>query len=167
MLFSFVHVSTDVQFHFSGAATKKSQPSQPNTGTCLSDAPSGRSLKCILFKMLVDSPINPQAINPAIACPTPHQHARNVSTHCLSPGRYSRNTVVSKTKFPPPPNPTSAIKNPSEPQLGIPPAAMAAREQTNSDTLKACRRPTTSAEIPQNTAPVSIPTYTAMVSARA
>lgn len=74
---------------------------------------------------------------------------------------------MSSIRFPPPPNPTRAMKNPSAPQLGMPPATMAEAEQTNSEMLNACRRPTTSADRPQNTAPVSIPTYTAMVSARA
>lgn len=102
-------------------------------------------------------------MRPVMAWPSPHHAAIIVNTHCLLPGRYSRNTVVSKTKFPPPPNPISDTKNPSEAQLGIPPAMMAESEQIRRDRLNAYRRPTISAPKPQNSAPINMPEYTATV----
>lgn len=105
----------------------------------------------------LDSPKKPQAINPVMACPSPHQHAKNVNTHCFSLGKYSKKTVVSMIKFPPAPKPTRAIKRPSAGQLGIAPATMVAEEQINSEILKAYRRPTISADKPQKMAPTSMP----------
>lgn len=51
-------------------------------------------------------------------------------------------------------------------QFGDAPATMEKIEQRKRDTLNANRRPITSALKPQNSAPISIPTYTAIVSAR-
>lgn len=102
--------------------------------------------------------MKPQAMNPAIACPRPHHAAKKVSTHCLLPGRYSRNTVVSRIKLPPPPKPTMAMKNDSEGQFGIAPAMIAEVEQRKSEMLNAHFLPTMSALTPQNRAPTSMPT---------
>lgn len=140
MLLSFVQTSTLAQFHFGGAAQNHSLATPILTGPRAGHHQN--------------SPINPQAINPVTACPIPHQHAKNVSTHCLLPGRYSKNTVVSKIKFPPAPKPTRAMKNPSAPQLLMAPAMTADKEQMNSVTLKANRRPMMSAERPQKMAPL-------------
>lgn len=93
-------------------------------------------------------------MNPVTACPIPHQHARNVNTHCLFPGKYSKNTVVSRIRFPPAPKPTRLMKSPSAPQLVMAPAITADMEHTNSVTLNAYRRPMISAERPQNMAPL-------------
>jgi hypothetical protein len=81
--------------------------------------------------------MKPQAMKPAIDCPRPHQLAKNVNTHCLSPGRYSRKTVVSRMRFPPPPKPTQAMKKPREAQFGMAPARMAEIEQMKREMLKA------------------------------
>jgi hypothetical protein len=90
--------------------------------------------------------------------PRPHQAASQVRTHCLSDGRYSRNTAVSRIKLPPPPNPTMAMKNASDCQLGAAPAAIPDIEQMNNETLKAKRLPMMSALNPQKRALISIPT---------
>jgi hypothetical protein len=76
-------------------------------------------------------------MKPVIACPKPHQLARKVRTHCLFDGKYSRNTVVSRIKLPPPPNPTIEMKKPSDGQFGAAPAIMAAIEQMNREMLNA------------------------------
>lgn len=89
-----------------------------------------------------------------------------LKTHCLLLGRYSRKTVVSSIRFPPPPNPIRAIKNAREFHDGDAPDAIHAAAQMNSDVLKANRRPIISAVKPQNKAPISMPTYTEIVSAR-
>lgn len=92
---------------------------------------------------------------------------RNIlRTHCLLDGKYSKNTVVSRIRFPPPPKPSSAIKIDSEIQFGAAPATVENIEQMKRETLNAKRRPITSALKPQKTAPISIPTYTAMTRAR-
>jgi hypothetical protein len=101
--------------------------------------------------------MKPQAINPAIACPNPHQQARAVRTHCLVDGRYSKNTAVSKIRLPPPPKPINATKNPSDGQLGMAPATIVAIEHIKSEMLKAHRRPIMSAPKPQKRAPASKP----------
>jgi len=108
--------------------------------------------------------MKPQARNPATACPSPHQHAKKVRTHCFEPGKYSRKTVVSRMRFPPPPKPTSAMKTPRLAQVGMAPEIMADSEHMKSEMLKAKRRPMMSALNPQKRAPVNMPTYTAMVS---
>lgn len=76
-------------------------------------------------------------MKPVMACPKPHQQARKVSTHCFVDGKYSKNTVVSRIKLPPPPNPTTAMKKPSDGQFGAAPAIMAAIEQMNREMLNA------------------------------
>ena len=68
-----------------------------------------------------------------------------LSTHCLCDGRYSKNTVVSRIRFPPPPKPNSAMKTPKDAQFGAAPAIVVKIEQMNSDTLKANRLPIISA----------------------
>lgn len=73
--------------------------------------------------------------------------------------------MVSKIKFPPPPNPTQAMKNAKDVQFGAAPATIPEIEQTNREVLKAKRLPITSALNPQVSAPTSMPTYTAIVSA--
>lgn len=66
-------------------------------------------------------------------------------------------TVVSIIKFPPPPNPSKAMKTAREAQFGAAPAIVANIEHINSETLKANRRPMISALSPQKRAPKSIP----------
>jgi hypothetical protein len=107
----------------------------------------------------------PQARNPVIAWPRPHQLASHVRTHCLLDGKYSMNTVVSMIRLPPPPNPRKAINVASAGQLGEAPAIVQNTEQMNKLTLNAIFRPIMSALIPQNKAPNSMPMYTAIVSA--
>jgi hypothetical protein len=79
----------------------------------------------------------------------PEHTAINVRSHCLSPGRYSRKTVVSSTKLPPDPKAARAVKAPKAYQLGEAPAQIAKSEQLKSETLKANRRPITSAPVRQ------------------
>ena len=79
-------------------------------------------------------------------------------THCLFEGRYSKKTVVSRMRFPPPPKPKRAIKTAREGQFGAAPATVAKMEQMKRDTLNANRRPMISALMPQNKAPINIPT---------
>ena len=93
----------------------------------------------------------------------PHQQAKRVKSHCLLLGRYSRKTAVSNTRFPPLPNAERQTKRPSTTQLGAAPATIAKMAEMKSETLNAMRRPIMSAERPQNRAPTSIPTYTAIV----
>src|ERR1700761_8592356 len=90
---------------------------------------------------------NGQAKAAATTGAKPHQHAIKVSNHCLSPGRYSRKTVVSKIKLPPEPNAARAVNAPRAYQLGEAPATIAKIEQLNSEKLKANRRPITSAPV--------------------
>lgn len=90
---------------------------------------------------------NGQANAAATTGANPHQHAIRVSSHCLSPGRNSRNTVVSRIRFPPDPNAASAVNVPSTYQLGEAPAQMAKMEHVKRDTLKANLRPITSAPV--------------------
>ena len=73
--------------------------------------------------------------------------------------------MVSRTRLPPPPKASSAMKKARLGQLGMAPATMQATEQMKSETLNAYLRPMTSAPKPQKSAPVNIPTYTAMVKA--
>lgn len=73
-------------------------------------------------------------------------------------GRYSKNTVVSRMRFPPPPNPSKAMKTPREAQFGAAPATVVNIEQMKRDTLKANLLPITSALNPQNKAPTNMPT---------
>jgi hypothetical protein len=80
-----------------------------------------------------------------------------VTTHCLLPGRNSRNTVVSRTRFPPAPKPIRLMKKPSEGQLGMAPATMVAIQQIMREKLKAWRRPMMSAPRPQNSEPTNMP----------
>ncbi len=108
--------------------------------------------------------MKPHATSPAIVHPTPNQAAIVLRTHCLLEGRYSRNTVVSRIKLPPAPKAAAAMKKPSDSQLGAAPATMVKMEHRNSDMLKAVLRPMMSAKKPQNSAPTSMPMYTAMVS---
>ena len=72
-------------------------------------------------------------------------------------------TVVSIMRFPPPPYPRKAMKTARDTQLGAAPATMVKAEHRKSDTLKANRLPIISPLIPQNRAPINMPTYTAMV----
>jgi hypothetical protein len=81
--------------------------------------------------------IRGHAIRPAIVPPRPHQAASQVRTHCLLEGRYSRKTVVSRIKFPPPPNPIMATKKASEFQVGAAPAQIPEIEQMKSEMLNA------------------------------
>lgn len=81
-------------------------------------------------------------------------------------GRYSKNTVVSKIRFPPPPNADRATNSPSTGQLGAAPAAIAKMEHMRSEVLKAVRRPMMSAVRPQKSAPIRRPMYKHIVSAR-
>lgn len=94
---------------------------------------------------------------PLTSCPTPHQHAIKVKTHCLLDGRYSRKTVVSNTKFPPAPKAEAHTKNPRDALLGDAPATIAKVEQMKREVLNAVRRPMISAPNPQKIAPRSIP----------
>jgi hypothetical protein len=89
---------------------------------------------------------------------SPHHAAISVNSHCSLLGRYSRNTVVSSTKFPPAPKALKQTNNPSVIQDGEAPATIVKTDETNSEKLKAKRRPIISAENPQNMAPTSIPT---------
>lgn len=93
----------------------------------------------------------------------PHHAAMSVTSHCCLLGRYSKNTAVSKTRFPPAPNALRQMNSPKTYQFGDAPATIVKMEEMNSDTLNAKRRPMISAEIPQKSAPTSIPTYTAIV----
>lgn len=70
------------------------------------------------------------------------------------------------TRFPPPPNPSRAMKTERAIQFGDAPAIMVNIEQMKRDTLNANLRPIISALAPQNKAPNNIPTYTAIVRAR-
>ena len=79
-------------------------------------------------------------------------------THCLFDGKYSMNTVVSMIRFPPPPNPNKAINTARETQFGAAPATMEKMEQRKRDILKANRLPIMSPDVPQNKAPVNMPT---------
>jgi hypothetical protein len=65
-----------------------------------------------------------QANRPATVCPIPHQTAIRVTSHWLFAGRYSKNTVVSRTRFPPAPNPVMATKAVQVKKLGDAPAAI-------------------------------------------
>ncbi len=67
-------------------------------------------------------------------------------------------TVVSMIKLPPPPKPKKAMKTARDVQLGAAPAIIVNAEHRKSETLKANRLPMTSALIPQNRAPMSMPT---------
>jgi hypothetical protein len=69
----------------------------------------------------------------------------SVSNHCLSPGRNSRNTVVSRIKLPPDPNAAREVNKPKTIQFGDAPAQMAKTEHIKRETLNAMRRPITSA----------------------
>lgn len=88
----------------------------------------------------------------------PHHAAISVTSHCCLLGRYSKNTVVSRTRFPPAPNALSEMNKPSTIQFGEAPATIVKTEEMNSETLNAKRRPITSADMPQNSAPTSMPT---------
>ena len=107
--------------------------------------------------------MNPQATSPAIVQPTPNQHGSKLTSHCFFDGKYSIKTVVSRIRFPPAPNAPAAMKNPSDSQLGEAPATMVKMAQMKREMLNAILRPTTSAKRPQNTAPTSMPRYSAMV----
>jgi len=78
-------------------------------------------------------------------------------THCLFDGKYSKKTVVSIIRFPPPPNPKKAMKMARAIQFGAAPATVAAIEQMKREQLKAYRLPIISALNPQNKAPRSMP----------
>lgn len=112
---------------------------------------------------LNDIRMKPQATKPATVQPTPNHEASQVTSHCLLEGKYSKKTVVSKTKLPPAPNAEVAMKNPSDSQFGDAPATIVKIAHIKSDTLKEVLRPMISALKPQNSAPTNIPTYTAIV----
>jgi hypothetical protein len=82
----------------------------------------------------------------------------SVSIHCRLLGKYSKNTAVSSTRFPPAPKLLKHTNSPSTSQLGLAPATMANTEHISSEKLKAVLRPMTSALMPQNRAPTSMPT---------
>lgn len=112
--------------------------------------------------MLVESFIS-ISLSESVVRYVPHQAAMSVSIHWRFPGKYSRKTAVSSTRLPPAPKALKHTNTPNTSQLGLAPATMAKMEQITKDTLNAILRPKTSAPIPQNSAPTSIPTYTAMV----
>ena len=89
---------------------------------------------------------------------SPHQAAISVRSHWSLLGRYSRKTVVSRTRFPPAPNALKQMNNPKVIHDGEAPATTVKIDDTNKETLNANRRPIMSAENPQKMAPASIPT---------
>jgi hypothetical protein len=74
-----------------------------------------------------------------------------------------KNTAVSSTRLPPPPNALKQTNKPRTSQFGAAPATIANTLHTSRLTLKAILRPMISAVMPQNSAPTSMPTYTAIV----
>ena len=74
------------------------------------------------------------------------------------PGRYSRKTVVSRTRFPPAPKALKQTNKPKMTQDGEAPATIVNIDEMSREKLKANRRPIMSAEKPQKIAPTNIPT---------
>lgn len=88
----------------------------------------------------------------------------SVNIHCLRLGRYSKNTAVSSTRFPPAPNALRHTNVPRTSQFGLAPATIAKTLHISRLQLNATFRPMMSAPSPQNSAPTNMPTYTAMTS---
>jgi hypothetical protein len=103
-------------------------------------------------------PSSKESCSKSVQVLTPWSDKYILRTHCLFDGKYSKNTVVSRIRFPPPPKPNNAMKTAREAQFGAAPATVAKIEQMKRDTLNANRRPMISALIPQNKAPMSMPT---------
>lgn len=93
------------------------------------------------------SRIKAQASKPATVCPIPHQIAIRVTSHWFLAGRYSKNTHVSRTRFPPAPKPVIATNAVQEMKLGDAPATIEKMAAIRRERLNAHLRPITSAPV--------------------